>query len=69
MIRDLNDEINKLLRERRHWEKRIVELGGPELGVGFCLGERANRQQAVPQQSHLRLARLPLLLPVPSRLS
>ena len=27
-IRDLNDEINKLLREKRHWERRIVELGG-----------------------------------------
>lgn len=28
-IRDLNDEINKLIRERVHWERRIVELGGP----------------------------------------
>ncbi|AEE76149.1 putative pre-mRNA-splicing factor Isy1, helix hairpin bin domain superfamily [Arabidopsis thaliana] len=27
-LRDLNDEINKLLRERYHWERRIVELGG-----------------------------------------
>ena len=30
-IRDLNDEINKLLREKRHWEQRIVELGGNDL--------------------------------------
>lgn len=29
-IRDLNDQINKLLRERTHWDKRIVELGGPD---------------------------------------
>ncbi|XP_075869482.1 pre-mRNA-splicing factor ISY1 homolog isoform X1 [Nelusetta ayraudi] len=29
-IRDLNDEINKLLREKRHWEVRIRELGGPD---------------------------------------
>ncbi|XP_070558671.1 pre-mRNA-splicing factor ISY1 homolog [Ptychodera flava] len=29
-IRDLNDEINKLLREKSHWEVRIVELGGPD---------------------------------------
>lgn len=29
-IRDLNDEINKLLREKGHWEKRIVELGGQD---------------------------------------
>ncbi|KAK8947605.1 hypothetical protein KSP40_PGU013779 [Platanthera guangdongensis] len=28
-LRDLNDEINKLLRERVHWERRISELGGP----------------------------------------
>ncbi|CAA6660527.1 unnamed protein product [Spirodela intermedia] len=28
-LRDLNDEINKLLRERVHWERRIIELGGP----------------------------------------
>lgn len=28
-IRDLNDEINKLLREKHHWERRIMDLGGP----------------------------------------
>jgi pre-mRNA-splicing factor ISY1 len=27
-LRDLNDEINKLLRERAHWERRILDLGG-----------------------------------------
>ena len=29
-IRDLNDEINKLIREKGHWERRILELGGPD---------------------------------------
>ena len=29
-IRDLNDEINKLIREKGHWEVRIIELGGPD---------------------------------------
>ncbi|KAH9494516.1 NineTeen Complex (NTC) component [Bulinus truncatus] len=29
-LRDLNDEINKLLREKGHWEDRIVEIGGPD---------------------------------------
>lgn len=29
-IRDLNDEINKLIREKVHWEDRILELGGPD---------------------------------------
>lgn len=29
-IRDLNDEINKLLREKGHWEAQIKELGGPD---------------------------------------
>nr|CAD1831575.1 unnamed protein product [Ananas comosus var. bracteatus] len=33
-LRDLNDEINKLLRERAHWERRIVELGGPNYARG-----------------------------------
>ena len=28
-LRDLNDEINKLLREKGHWERQIVALGGP----------------------------------------
>jgi pre-mRNA-splicing factor ISY1 len=28
VIRDLNDDINKRMREKWHWEKRIVELGG-----------------------------------------
>ncbi|KAL6269512.1 hypothetical protein ACE6H2_026423 [Prunus campanulata] len=28
-LRDLNDEINKLIREKVHWERQIVELGGP----------------------------------------
>lgn len=27
-IRDMNDSINKLLREKHHWQKRIKELGG-----------------------------------------
>ncbi|KAI9567609.1 Isy1-like splicing family-domain-containing protein [Boletus coccyginus] len=27
-VRDLNDEINKLLREKRHWENQIITLGG-----------------------------------------
>ncbi len=31
-IRDLNDEINRLIREKGHWEKRIVQLGGPDYG-------------------------------------
>ena len=28
-LRDLNDEINKLIREKGHWERRILQLGGP----------------------------------------
>jgi pre-mRNA-splicing factor ISY1 len=29
-LRDLNDEINKLIREKGHWEKQIRDLGGPD---------------------------------------
>jgi pre-mRNA-splicing factor ISY1 len=32
-LRDLNDELNKLLREKRHWEFRIAQLGGPDYTV------------------------------------
>ncbi|KAI6017073.1 Isy1-like splicing family-domain-containing protein [Pisolithus marmoratus] len=27
-VQDLNDKINKLLRENRHWENQIISLGG-----------------------------------------
>lgn len=36
-IRDLNDEINRLMKEKWSWERRIRELGGPNYmrsGVG-----------------------------------
>lgn len=29
-IRELNDEINDFLQEKREWEARILELGGPD---------------------------------------
>ena len=31
-LRDLNDEINKLMKEKWGWERRIRELGGPNYG-------------------------------------
>ena len=34
-IRELNDSINKKLREKRHWERRIVELGGKKYQQKF----------------------------------
>jgi pre-mRNA-splicing factor ISY1 len=36
-IRDINDLINKLLREKYHWERRIVELGGADRKVSSWL--------------------------------
>lgn len=32
-IRDLNDEINKLIRTKHHWERQIKALGGPDYTV------------------------------------
>ncbi|KAH8853886.1 Pre-mRNA-splicing factor ISY1 like [Schistosoma japonicum] len=29
-LRDLNDDINKLIREKSHWEDHIKNLGGPD---------------------------------------
>jgi len=36
-LRDLNDEINKLLREKGHWEDRIKELNGPDYRVSIYI--------------------------------
>jgi len=32
-LRDLNDEINKSIREKGHWERQIKALGGPDHGA------------------------------------
>ena len=29
-IREMNDKINELLKEKEEWEQRIIELGGPD---------------------------------------
>lgn len=36
-LRDINDEINKLLREKGHWEDRIKELDGPDYKVKYSI--------------------------------
>ena len=36
-LRDLNDEINKLLREKGHWDDQIKVLGGPDYKVSISL--------------------------------
>jgi len=41
-IRDLNDHINKLIREKAHWEHRIVELGGPNHFSGPAVSEEGD---------------------------
>lgn len=38
-IRDINDLINKLLREKYHWERRVVELGGTDRRSGPPIAE------------------------------
>ncbi|KAL6061382.1 Pre-mRNA-splicing factor ISY1 [Balamuthia mandrillaris] len=44
-LRELNDEINKLIREKRHWERRILELGGPNyLGSAPHVGEDQGKE-------------------------
>lgn len=34
-VRDLNDDINKLMGQKYHWERRIKELGGADYTVRF----------------------------------
>ena len=57
-LRELNDEINKLLRVKWHWEKRIVELGGqnylkeaPPVGGGGGGGSSRTRRWRGPRAS------------------
>lgn len=33
-IRDLNDDINRMMREKYVWEVQLRNLGGPNYGVG-----------------------------------
>lgn len=56
-IRDLNDEINKLLREKGHWERRIIELGGPNYRVciRFVLTRNTNLCLRSPFPIHIRI--------------
>ena len=42
-VRDLNDLINKLLREKYHWNRRIRELGGQD----YAKIERSNERAAL----------------------
>lgn len=37
-VRDINDTLNRLLRERRAWEHRIKQLGGPDYTSGTTTG-------------------------------
>ena len=37
-VRDINDTLNRLLRERRAWEYRIKQLGGPDYISGTTTG-------------------------------
>jgi len=62
-IRDLNDEINKLLREKRHWEDRILELGGPDYAVRLSASISSDLSTSPhPPSFHFHLFPLPPLL-------
>merc|ERR1719319_1378452 len=43
-IRDLNDHINKLLREKKRWEDRIRELGGKHYKGGAKMLDREGKE-------------------------
>jgi len=43
-IRDLNDHINKLLREKKRWEDRIKELGGKHYKGGAKMLDREGKE-------------------------
>lgn len=43
-IRDLNDEINRLMKEKWSWERRIRELGGPNYMRGGAVVDSEGRE-------------------------
>jgi pre-mRNA-splicing factor ISY1 len=43
-LRDLNDEINRLMREKHVWELRIKELGGPNYSRGGRVVDEDGRE-------------------------
>ena len=43
-IRDLNDEINKLMKEKWGWERQIRELGGPNYMRGGAVVDNEGRE-------------------------
>jgi len=46
-VRDINDLINKLLREKYHWERRILELGGNDYRGGPPIAEDETDEGAI----------------------
>lgn len=48
-IRDMNDEINKKMREKHHWNLRIKELGGPD----FIEIERKQQLENISDQTEV----------------
>ena len=50
-VRDLNDEINKLMREKRHWENQIVALGGANYRRNVAMMDDEGRNRAQFKQA------------------
>lgn len=51
--RDLNDLINKLLRERKHWDRRIVALGGPNFLNSYKKHGSANEDKVFEHNGYM----------------
>lgn len=49
-IREKNDLINKLLREKSHWDKRIIELSGFEFAESIGIDCTAEKQKESKQK-------------------
>jgi pre-mRNA-splicing factor ISY1 len=49
-VRELNDDINKLRREKYHWNKRVHQLGGVDHNA---LEKKRQREEGEDNQSHL----------------
>jgi hypothetical protein len=59
-VRDLNDEINKLMGQKYHWERRIKELGGAD----YTVKKKKKKKKKKRKQSIAYLCKLNLIFDV-----
>jgi pre-mRNA-splicing factor ISY1 len=66
-VRDVNDDINKLMREKRHWENQIVALGGANYRRNVPMIDEDGKEVPGTKGYKYVLFLLPIFYSFPSR--